>query len=258
MTDDHVFIFGGPRNGSWHYQYARCQSDPVLYSGLEDLDWDTDNKREYPHTTAYSTVFRKGKDPLYQSMEFIADTGVFNLFESACLQPPEIFMDNADMIESQGRRLIAKCYPHSYGLCDILEHQKVYIRRPLASQWRSFALANMSQRWQWEEGDIVPDQVSTDNINKEQITKSFIEKMTSVYMFYQQNHQDSNFTTISFEDVMSMDCNSPLLPSPKFNLTEEAEEYLEDLTPFKTSFLSIEEDEQNKMTLMELEEKTFQ
>ena len=148
--------------------------------------------------------------------------------------------------------------PHTYGLCDILEHQKVYIRRPLASQWRSFALANMTQRWQWEEGDIVPDQVSTGKINKERITQSFIEKMTSVYMFYQQNHQDSNFTTISFEDVMSMDCNSPLLPSPKFNLTEEAEEYLEDLTPFKTSFLSIEEDEQNMMTLMELEEKTFQ
>ena len=257
MTD-HVFIFGGPRNGSWHYQYARCQADPVLYSGLEDLDWDTDNKREYSHATAYSTVFRKGKDPLYQSMEFIADTGVFNLFESACLQPPEIFMDNADMIESQGRKLIAKSYPHTYGLCDILEHQKVYIRRPLVSQWRSFALANMSERWQWEENDVVPDQVSTDKIDKEQITKSFIEKMTSVYMFYQQNHQDLNFTTISFEDVMSMDCNSPLLPSPKFNLTDEAEEYLEDLTPFKTSFLSSEEDEENKMTLMELEEKTFQ
>ena len=257
MTN-HVFIFGGPRNGSWYYQYARCQADPVLYSGLEDLDWETDNKREYSNATAYSTVFRKGKDALYQSMEFIANTGVFNLFESACLQPPEIFMDNADMIESQGRKLIAKSYPHTYGLCDILEHQKVYIRRPLVSQWRSFALANMSQRWQWEEGDIVPDQVSTDNINKEQITKSFIEKMTSVYMFYKQRHQDSNFTTISFEDVMSMDCNSPLLPSPKFNLTDEAEEYLEDLTPFNTPFLISEKDEENELTLMELEKKIFQ
>lgn len=257
MTN-HVFIFGGPRNGSWHYQYARCQADPVLYSGLEDLDWDSDNRQEFEQGTAYGTVFRKGKDPLYQSMELLGDSHSFNLFESACMQPPEVFMDNADNIEDAGRKLIAKCYTRTFGLCDILEHQKVYIRRPLVSQWRSFALANMSQRWQWEEGDIVPDQVSTDNINKEQITKSFIEKMTSVYMFYKQKHQDSNFTTISFEDVMSMDCNSPLLPSPKFNLTDEAEEYLEDLTPFKTPFLISEKDEENELTLMELEKKIFQ
>jgi hypothetical protein len=257
MTD-HVFIFGGPRNGSWYYQYARCQSDPMLYSGLEDLDWDTDNKREYSHTTAHSTVFRKGKDPLYQSMEFVADTGVFNLFESACLQPPEVFMDNADKIEGANRKIIAKCYPHTYGLCDIVEHEKVYIRRPLVSQWRSFALANMTQRWQWETNDVVPVQVSTDKIDKQKIVQSFIQKMTEVYLFYQQRYQDSNFTTIHFEDVMSMECDSPLSPSPKFNLTEEAEDYLEDLSPLKSSLIKVEDDEKNKISLMELEEKTFQ
>lgn len=257
MTD-HVFIFGGPRNGSWHYQFARCQADPVLYSGLEDLDWDSDNSQKFERGDVYGTVFRRGNDSLYSSLELAGDSIKFNLFESACMQPPEIFMDNADMVESYDRKLIAKCYPHNYGLCDIVEHEKVYIKRSLISQWRSFALANMSQRWQWEPNDVAPTEVSTDNIDKEKLTKDFIQKMTSVYLFYQHRHQDENFTTISFEDVMSMECNSPLMPSPKFNLTAEAEDYIEDLTPFTTSFLVAEEDENNEISLVELEKKTFQ
>lgn len=257
MTD-HVFIFGGPRNGSWHYQYARCQADPVLYSGLEDLDWDGETRKEFSETSAYGTVFRRGKDPLYNDLITLGDSVHFNFFESACMQPPEVFMDNADMIESQNRKLIAKCYPNVHGLCDIVDHEKVYIRRPLVSQWRSFALANINQRWQWEKDDVVPEEVSTGNIDKNKLTNSFLQKMTEVYLFYQQRHQDPNFTTISFDDVMSMECESPLLPSPKFNLTAEAEDYIEDLTPFKTSFIGSEEDEHDKITLLELEEKTFQ
>jgi hypothetical protein len=255
MTD-HVFIFGGPRNGSWHYQYARCQADPVLYSGLEDLDWDTGGK--YPDIDAYGTAFRKGKDPLYQSIEFAGSSCHFNLFEAACMQPPEFFMDNADTIEDADRRLIAKGYPHVHGLCDIVEHQKVYIRRQLVSQWRSFALANMSQRWQWEKNDEAPVEVSTDNIDKNKLARNFAERMTEVYLFHQRTHEDPNFTTISFEDVLSMECNSPLLPSPDFNLTAEAEDYIEDLSPFQISFVQDGNDEKNEMTLIELEKKTFQ
>lgn len=232
MTN-HVFIFGGPRNGSWHYHYSRCKSDPLLYGGTENLDWSGKNTRKFGDTVYSGTSFRQQKDDIFPLLQFEEVTlpGVF--FENCFLQSPENFMHNIDIIERHGRKAICKGYEHTYGLSDIYDHEKVYIKRPLVDQWKSYAICHITKKWQWEEGDTMPDsEISMADTNKESVRELFLNRMTTVYNFYGLHKDLSEFTVLDYSDVLSMPNDSPLIPTPKPKLSSEVNDYIHDLSKF--------------------------
>lgn len=150
---NHIFIFGGPRNGSWHYQFVRTSQEPLLYSGLKEVDWKSDNYRNFDGDVHHGTVFRSGADDIYKKLILEDHTQPANFFEACCLQSPETFFDNVNYIEDSGYRLCVKGYEQAVGLAEAVDHDKIYIHRPLKDQWRSYALANLTRRWQWEKDD---------------------------------------------------------------------------------------------------------
>lgn len=243
MTD-HVFIFGGPRNGSWHYQYARCAADPNLYSGTEDLDWSGSNTRKFGETIHTGTTFRQSQNEIEKGLWIEEYTKPGVLFEIAFLQSPAQFIHNIDHVESYGKKLICKGYEHSYGMGEIVDHEKVYIKRPFADQWRSFALCHILKKWQWEENDEVPEsEIVMGDTDKKYVIDAFSSRMNVVYNFYSLHKDISDFNVIDFGDVVSMTSNSPLKPTPKLKLSAGVQEFISDMTPFQEN--------------LELEEKLF-
>lgn len=228
MTD-HVFVFGTPRSGAHYYQYARCSTDPVLYSGDKD-------------------------DGLCSQMGF--DAG--DMFETLCFSDPWTFMDRLDMVEKEGKRVIAKFFEEGVGLCETVEHEKVFLYRPIVDSWKSFALASIIKRWHWTKEDDVPELVTMSGIDKEQICRNFISKCLASVAFYQNYRNHDNTKLVCFDEVIGMECNSPLIPTPEMELSMDTAEFLSDITPFTKKIIEDIEDSKKTLSLLEIEADTFQ
>ena len=92
--------------------------------------------------------------------------------------------------------------------------KKIYIRRPLLDQWKSYATARLLKKFQWEDGDAQTDDVSVGDVDKAQVKLDFRLRMNHVYNGYEIHKDDPNFTVIDYADVMSLNVSSPLVPHP--------------------------------------------
>ena len=107
---NHIFIFGGLKKWFLHYQFVRTSQEPLLYSGLKEVDWKSDNYRNFDGDVHHGTVFRSGTDDIYKKLTLEDHSQPANFFEACCLQSPETFFDNVNYIEDSGYRLCVKGY----------------------------------------------------------------------------------------------------------------------------------------------------
>ena len=229
---NHIFIFGGPRNGSWHYQFARTTMDDTLYSGTQQLDMDGDNSRVFGEKEYYGTVFRKGLDNIYKHLRLEPFTQPGNFFETCLLQPTETFFYNLDVIEDAGKYLLVKGFEQSIGLIESTDHTKVYLRRPMKDQWRSYAICQLTKRWQWEKNEPTPPLIEMGDFDKHAAQFDFMKRMYTVVKFYQKYHEEDNFVEVPFKEVINMPAVSPITKTPKLDLSDEVQEWITDMTPF--------------------------
>ena len=229
---NHIFIFGGPRNGSWHYQFARTTMDDTLYSGTQQLDMDGDNSRVFGEKEYYGTVFRKGLDNIYKHLRLEPFTQPGNFFETCLLQPTETFFYNLDVIEDAGKYLLVKGFEQSIGLIESTDHTKVYLRRPMKDQWRSYAICQLTKRWQWEKNEPTPPLIEMGDFDKHAAEFDFMKRMYTVVKFYQKYHEEDNFVEVPFKEVINMPAVSPITKTPKLDLSDEVQEWITDMTPF--------------------------
>lgn len=248
---NHIFIFGGPRNGSWHYQFVRTSQEPMLYSGLKEVDWKSDNYRNFNGDVHHGTVFRAGTDDIYKKLTLEDHSQPSNFFEACCLQSPETFFDNVNYIEDSGYRLCVKGYEQAVGLAEAVDHDKIYIHRPMKDQWRSYAIAYLTRRWQWEKDDSTPEMIEMNSVSKTEVCNRFMSRMYNAFDFYKRYRGDENFTELSFEQVSKLPAVSPLKPTPKLKLSDEVEEWISDTSPFDAQH-TVSEDER-PYSLNELE-----
>lgn len=249
---NHIFIFGGPRNGSWHYQFARTTMDDTLYSGTESLDMVGDNSRVFGETKYYGTVFREGLDDIYKNLRLESFTQPGNFFETCLLQPTETFFYNLDIIEDAGKYLLVKGFEQSIGLIEATDHTKLYLRRPMKDQWRSYAICQLTKRWQWEKNELTrlepkprpggfgprrgviwkSPRIEMGDFDKESAQFDFMKRMYTVLKFYQKHHEAENFVEVPFKSVVEMPAVSPITKTPELDLSDEVQEWITDMTPF--------------------------
>lgn len=228
-NSQHTFLYGGPRNGSWYYQYVLCARNEDLYSGTENIDYADTTTRMGVGGTVFKSVVN---DSLYDSLTFAEYTKPGNLFEVAMIQPRDTFLENLQLIEDAGRFLVCKG-KESFDLSGV-PHEKIYIRRPLLDQWKSYATARLLKKFQWEDGDVAQtDDVSVGDVDTAQVKLDFRLRMNHVYNGYEIHKDDPNFTVIDYADVMSLNVSSPLVTTPPHSYDDEVTEYIED-----TSFMS--------------------
>lgn len=250
--NDHIFIFGGPRNGSWHYQFARTTLDDTLYSGTQLLDMEGNNSRMFGEKEYHGTVFREGLDNIYKNLRLESYTQPGNFFETCLLQPTEVFFHNLDVIEDAGKFLLVKGFEQSIGLIESTDHTKVYLRRPMKDQWRSYAICQLTKRWQWEKNELTrveqtpkpggfgaPKSVAWESpriemgdFDKHAAQFDFMKRMYTVIKFYQKYHEEDNFVEVPFKEVINMPAVSPITKTPKLDLSDEVQEWITDMTPF--------------------------
>lgn len=255
MTN-HVFIFGGPRNGSWVYMYSRKYLDSNLWSGTEHLDWQGNNLRTFDNGQTHQAVsFRLPNDELSKQMIFSDGSMPGSAFEIMCLQEPYNFLYNMDILNATGKKLIAKGYEHSRGLTETVPHEKVFIHRPLVDQWKSYALCHVLKQWQWEKDDQIPDNISMDGINKKELSDGFIKRMFSVFGFYETCKNQENFTRLDYDEVLQMENDCPLLPTPKIDLPQSVQDFIHDTAGLRQKF--VIDEHRPPQSILEVEEELF-
>ena len=91
-----------------------------MYSGLKEVDWKSDNYRNFDGDVHHGTVFRAGTDDIYKKLTLEDHSQPANFFEACCLQSPETFFDNVNYIEDSGYRLCVKGYEQAV---EVLQRQ---------------------------------------------------------------------------------------------------------------------------------------
>ena len=229
----HTFIYGGPRNGSWHMQYYLTATDATLYSGTENIDHSHDGISDGAQGTIFKRVV---DDSLYDSLEFADYTKGGNLFEVAMLMPN--FWDaNLAKIEAAGKFLVCKG-TDGFDVSGI-DHNKVYVQKPLADQWRSYALARLIGKFQWETGETPSGEVTLGGADTTEMKNFFVSRMTAAFDNYETYKDDSNVTLKTFSQVIALDTASPLIATPTHTYTTEASDFLSD-TSFMSALLTRE------------------
>ena len=233
MFDKHMFIFGGPRNGTWHFQYLLTKQHPIYYSGTENIDhWDTG----YSSITGITDLCFKSvsDDIIYKglSRDESRDGGM-HFFESNCLLDERDFYRNIQRVESFDRLVVNKGQETGLDAIDNIKHDKVFIQRNRKDQIRSWVVAMCLKRFHWDNSrlwdDISLPLVTLDGIDGDSVVTACKTKFFAVDEMYNKYKDQDNFTLIRYEDVSNLfDVEQDTIaPTPSVTLSEEVERLIE-------------------------------
>lgn len=233
MFDKHMFIFGGPRNGTWHFQYLLTKQHPIYYSGTENIDhWDTG----YSSLTGITDLCFKSvsDDIIYKGLSSdLSRDGGMHFFEGNCLLDTKDFYRNIQRIESFDRLVVNKGQEVCLDAIDNIKHHKVFIQRNRKDQIRSWVIAMCLKRFHWIPTDMWDEMtlplVTLGGIDGDSVVTAVKTKFDAVDKMYNKYKDQDNFTLIRYEDVTNFfDVEQDTIaPTPNLTLSEKVERLIE-------------------------------